>query len=119
VGDRAGAREALEQARAIYEEKYAARSPEHADALVGLGRIDLEEGRSEAALARFEEAADYWAALGPDSRWAGEARFWLGRACAAVGRLEEAESHGRRAAEILSRSPLPSDAALLGRSATR
>jgi tetratricopeptide (TPR) repeat protein len=113
AGDRDGAREAMEQARAIYEEKFAARAPEYADALVGLGRIDLEEGRSEVALHRFEGAADYWAGLDPESRWAGEAQLWLGRACAAAGRLADAETHHARAVAILSHSRLPSDAALL------
>ena len=62
--DAAGARRALDEARAIYEEKFPLRTPEYADVMIGLGRPLLRNG----------------------SRWAAEAASWLGRARAAGGR---------------------------------
>ena len=110
--DRPGAGEALNEAAAIYEEKFAARAPEYADTLIGLGRIALDDGRPEEAARRFETAQAYWRDLDAQSRWAGEAHFWLARAYFALGRKSEAREQGVRAEEILSRSTVPSDAEL-------
>jgi serine/threonine-protein kinase len=113
AGDRAGARSALAEARAIHEEKSSARPPEYADGLIGLGRIDLAEGQPASAARSFEAAAACWRELDAQSRWAGEAAFWLARAYASLGRDGEAREQRSRAVEILSRSTLPSDARLV------
>jgi serine/threonine-protein kinase len=103
ASDLAGARGALDEARAIYEEKFTLRPPEYADALVGLGRIGLVEGRPAEAARRLEAADAYWRDLDPGSRWAAECASWLGRAYAALGRAAEAQAQRSRAGEILSR----------------
>ncbi|HEY8507596.1 MAG TPA: serine/threonine-protein kinase [Steroidobacteraceae bacterium] len=80
AGDLASARSALTEACAIYEEKFPARAPEYADAMIGLGRLALEDGRPGEAARHFKVAADYWRDLNPQSAWATDAQAWLQRA---------------------------------------
>jgi tetratricopeptide (TPR) repeat protein len=113
LGENAAAREALEEAVAIFRERFRKPTPEYADALVGLGRIALAEERTIDALQHLRVADEFWSDLDPENRWAGEAAFWLGRCHTALGQEEEARAVMARAESILSRSPLPTDAALL------
>jgi tetratricopeptide (TPR) repeat protein len=104
---------ALEQARALFGELQPRVTPPHADALVGLGRANIETGRPDRALPLLEEADRFWRDFDPETRWAGEAALWLGRAYAQVGRAAEAKATLSRAKTILSRSPIQTDASLV------
>jgi hypothetical protein len=61
----------------------------------------------------LEEADAFWRRFDADNRWAGDAALWLGRCYADLDRHAEARAVLARAARILSRSPIPSDAKLV------
>ena len=103
----------LEKALALFEEAQPQITPQRADALVGLGRASLGRGRAAEARPFLEAADTFWHEFDADNRWAGEAALWLGRCNRALGRQGEATEALGRAAEILSRSPIPSDVALV------
>ena len=63
-----------------YRQVRTAIAPDHADALIGLGRIRLAEGHADKAIALFTEAVTAWRALDSDGPWAREAGRWLDRA---------------------------------------
>jgi hypothetical protein len=68
------------------------------------------------ALPLLVEADEFWRALDPENRWAGEAAFWLGKTYAALGRRPEAHAALTRAKTLLGRSPFPMDAKLVAAS---
>ena len=112
-GDAAPAAAVLEQALREFERLESRVTPARADALVGLGRARLAQGRVANALPPLETAHAFWRDFDPDNRWAGEAALWLGRCYLALGRKAEADEALNRAQELLSRSPIPSDVKLL------
>lgn len=112
-GDFAAARSSLEEAVEIYREKFRTAPPQHADALIGIGRVALAEQQTAAALSPLLEADRYWRELDPTNRWAGEAAFWLGRCYLALGRSGDAREAFSRAENILAQSPIPMDRKLL------
>jgi tetratricopeptide (TPR) repeat protein len=113
LGRPAEAVETLRPAVADFTAIQIAPTPQRADALVGLGCAYLELGRPADAVPILEEADAFWRSFDAGNRWAGEAALWLGRAYAAVGRQAKARAASSRAVLILSRSPLPLDAALV------
>jgi len=113
LGEFDAARDELGKALAIFEARQAAVTPDRADALVALGRIELATGAADSALAHLTTADSFWRNFVPTSRWAGEAALWLGRCYLAVGRRAEAQATLDRAARILARSPMPGDVDLL------
>jgi serine/threonine protein kinase len=102
---------AFREALPLFERRQFRISPEHADALVGLGRARLGRGDPRSALPLLEKADRFWSEFNTESRWAGEAALWLGRCEAALGR-EVAERTLARAERLLSKSPLRGDLAL-------
>jgi tetratricopeptide (TPR) repeat protein len=88
-------------------------TPQRADALIGLGRARMGQGRALEALPLLEEADRFWRASDAHNRWAGEAALWLGRCYSSLGRGREARRALSRARTILSRSPIPTDGRLL------
>ncbi|MDH4051148.1 MAG: tetratricopeptide repeat protein, partial [Rubrivivax sp.] len=112
IGDTAAARSSLLEALALYEGRGVDLLPEHADALVGLARIELESGDAAQALGGLERADAFWRGLDPGSRWAGEAAFWLGRCHTALGQRRKAAAAYARAAQALAGSTFPGDAEL-------
>jgi serine/threonine-protein kinase len=112
-GDLVQAGEALEQALKEFERLESRITPARADALVGLGRVRLAQGRAAHALPSLEMADAFWRDFDPDNRWAGETALWLGRCYLAIGRTTEGTAALKRAQELLSRSPLASDAELV------
>jgi serine/threonine protein kinase len=110
--ERPQARRALEEALGIYTTLFRTMSPSHADVLVGLGRLELEENRPEAAARYLQQADEFWQRVGPENRWAGEAALWLGRALWALDKRSEARDAFARARPLLLASPLPGDRAL-------
>jgi len=113
LGHMDAARATLRSALALYEGRAVQLLPEHADALIGLARIELAAGDVAAALLSLERADGFWREFDPDSRWAGEAAYWLSEALHANGRHAAAREAYGRAVPILARSPFPSDARLL------
>ena len=102
----------LNEARALLEEVQKEKTPARADALVGLGRAKMGQGRLAEALPLLEAADRFWHEFDAENRWAGEAALWLGRCYAALGRAADARQALARAEKLLSRSPIPSDSRL-------
>ena len=100
------------KAVAMLDELGIERSPDRADAVLGLGRAHLALGEADLARPLLEEAESYWRELNPTGRWAGESALWLGRAYLKLDRTGDARDVLSRAERILSASPLPSDAKL-------
>lgn len=119
LGDHGAAVETLERAVLAFREARMLETPQGADARVGLGRARMGLGRPTEALPALESADAFWRGFDPESRWAGEAALWLGRCLSALGRGSEAERELARAARILARSPIPSDAKLVRLSRAR
>ena len=88
-------------------------TPARADLLVGMARIQLQRRDYADALPPLQKADLFWRDFNPDNRWAGAAALWLGRCYLAMGRTVEANEALNRAERTLSRSPVPSDTALL------
>jgi tetratricopeptide (TPR) repeat protein len=103
----------LEEALSLLGELRRATTPERADVLVGLGRARLGLGHAARALPHLVEADTFWRGFGPDTPWAGEAAFWLGRCLRALGREAEGQRAMARGARLLAHSPLPIDARML------
>jgi hypothetical protein len=102
----------LRGARRRFELAYAAMTPAHADALVGLGRSELRAGAMAAAMPLLAAADRFWMEFDGTSRWSGEAAYYLGTVQLAGGDVTAGRATLERAAAILSRSALPSDTAL-------
>jgi tetratricopeptide (TPR) repeat protein len=113
LGQTDQAAESLERALAMFERLQSRATPNRADALVGLGRVRLTQGKPADARQAIEAADAFWRDFDARNRWAGEAAFWLARCYAALGRDAEAATLSARARAILGRSPLPSDSKLL------
>ena len=113
MDETAPAAAALEQSLEEFERLESLVTPARADALIGLGRARLAQGRAADALPPLETAHKFWREFAPDNRWAGEAALWLGRCYLALGRKAEASEALSRARKLLAASPIPADAALL------
>jgi serine/threonine-protein kinase len=113
LGNVAGASTSLTEALTISRSLERRPVPEHADALVGLGRALLAAGQPAESRPLLEEADAFWRAFDGTSRWAGEASLWLGRSYVSAGRGAEAAAALSRARAILSRSKIPADSMLL------
>jgi eukaryotic-like serine/threonine-protein kinase len=111
LGEFDAARELFTRAEALFDDVQSQHTtPARADLLSGMARVQLQRGDYAAAL-RSAEAADlFWRDFDPENRWAGEAALWLGRCYLALDRGAEADEALSRAARVLSRSPIPSDA---------
>ena len=88
-------------------------TPQHADALLALGRSRLALGQGAAAREALAEADGFWRDFAPGSAWAGEAAHWLARALAAGGQASEAADARARGRSLLAGSTLPVHRALL------
>ncbi|HEU4778285.1 MAG TPA: tetratricopeptide repeat protein, partial [Steroidobacteraceae bacterium] len=113
MDEAAPAAAALEQSLEEFERLEARVTPAHADALVGLGRARLAQGRATDALPSLEIAHGFWRDFAPASRWAGEAALWLGQCYLSLDRNAEAREALSRAENLLEASPIPADAKLL------
>jgi serine/threonine-protein kinase len=114
LGDVAAARQSFGQAASILDELQPQRmTPTRADLSIGMARIHLRTSEPAEALRASQAADAYWRHRSPDSRWAGEAALWLGRAHLASGQRAEAQAALARASRLLSSSNIPADVALL------
>jgi serine/threonine-protein kinase len=112
LGRHADARLSLTEAQQHFERRGVGLVPEQADALLGIGRLELAAGNTAAALTALQRADAFWRDLRADSPWAGEAAFWLAKALAAAGHHAEATLARQRALPLLQRSPFPVHRAL-------
>jgi serine/threonine-protein kinase len=119
LGQTDRAAQSLERALDMFERLQTHTAPNRVDALVGLGRVRMTQGRPADARPLLESADAFWRDFDASNRWAGEAAFWLGRCYAGLGRNADAARPSARARAILSRSPLPNDAKLLRLPAAR
>jgi len=110
--DVAGAESAFREGLALLRSTQVTATPAQAEAWLGLGRVALETGDAPAALDLLQRAHSFWARFGPESRGAGEAAFWLGRAQMMANQSAAAAVTMERAAVLLAASPVPADATL-------
>ena len=114
LGDFAAARQSFVQAESILDELQPQRmTPTRADLMIGMARVHLQASEPAEALRALQAADAYWRERRPDSRWAGEAALWLGRAHLALGQRAEARAALARASKLLSSSSIPADVALM------
>jgi tetratricopeptide (TPR) repeat protein len=99
-------------AKSIFATGGAPPAPQRMEIELGVGRALLALGRTEPALSATRAVDTFWRGFQPESRWAGEAAFWLARCHAARREGAEARAAYARAARILARSPLAKDATL-------
>jgi tetratricopeptide (TPR) repeat protein len=113
LGEFDAARQLFIRTEALFDDVQSQHTtPARANLLSAMARVLLQRGDYAAAL-RSAEAADlFWRDFDPENRWAGEAALWLGRCYLALDRGAEADEALSRAARVLSRSPIPSDAEL-------
>ncbi len=90
-------------------------TPSHATGWALLGRARLAQAALMEAVKLAERADQFWREFDPDNRGAGEAALLVGRCYAALGRDADARQAYTRAARILARSQVASDAKLLKR----
>ncbi|MBL8343820.1 MAG: serine/threonine protein kinase [Rubrivivax sp.] len=107
LGRRTEARASLAEALRHFETSGIGIVAERADALLGLGRLELAEGRHAAALPHLQRAETFWRELRAESLWAAEATHWLAQGLAAAGRGEESAKAAARVRPLLARSPFP------------
>jgi len=88
-------------------------TPLRVDVTVGLGRAVLDQGRAAEALPLLSEANSYWIGYAADSRWAGDAAYWYGRALQVAGRTTEANERLQRAVTVLKTSKIAVDVAVV------
>ncbi|HEV3018257.1 MAG TPA: protein kinase [Burkholderiaceae bacterium] len=105
TGQAQAARPLLVEALAQYQTAQVDLSPRLADALVSLGRADLDLARPESALASLKRAHDFWRQFDPNNLWAAESAYWYGRALVAAGQLDPGRGLIAPARARLLRSP--------------
>jgi tetratricopeptide (TPR) repeat protein len=103
----------LTDASILVEKLQRVASPMRAEIWLGLGRVHLAMGRPGQARALFEQADTFWRDFDPNSRWAGEAAFWLARADDALGQRADARREFTRAIDLLANSPITLDRKLI------
>jgi len=100
---------ALDQAMHQHQRKAVQATPLHAETLVALAQLHLRRGQNEEALRDAREADSFWKAYRPDSRPAGEASLWLGRALIAHGEDAAGRVEVRRGEALLASTHAPTD----------
>lgn len=113
LGRHTEARTSLAEALQHFERRGVGLVPEHANALPGIGRLELAAGNASAALTALQRADAFWRDLRAESPWADETAFWLAKALAAAGHDAEAALARKRALPLLQRSPFPLHRALM------
>jgi eukaryotic-like serine/threonine-protein kinase len=114
LGDLAAAEQSFTLADSELSELQQQRmTPTRADLLIGSARVRMRRGEFALALPDLQRVDAYWREGRPDSRWAGEAALWLGRAHLALGQRAEARAALDRAAKLLGHSKIPADQALM------
>ena len=113
AGEYAQAKSACDEAITLLARFQSRISADRADASLCLGRALLGLGRPADALSPLQLAEGFWRETNGDSRWAGEASYWLARGHEALGQSAQARAAHARAAAALARSPMVGDAVLL------
>jgi tetratricopeptide (TPR) repeat protein len=105
TGQARAARPLLAEAVVLYQIAQVGPSPRVADALVSLGRVDLDLARPESALTSLQRAHDFWREFDPDNPWAAESAYWYGRALLAAGQPDPGSRLIAQARPRLLQSP--------------
>jgi len=99
------AEEVLTRSLQLQQERQVRVTPERAETLVALAELQLRRGRAQEAVTLAREADEFWQGFRPNSRYAGEAAIWHGRALAAVGQVAAGQKAVRRGLSMLAGSP--------------
>jgi eukaryotic-like serine/threonine-protein kinase len=110
-----GAFETLTRARELFESLQPALSPDRADLLVNLARVQIAIGRPEEAVASAGQAAAFWRSFDAANRSTGIALLWHARALHAAGDQTKATEPLQQASAILAIKGQPADRSLLER----
>jgi serine/threonine protein kinase len=105
TGQAQAARPLLVEALDQYQAAQVVLSPLVADALVGLGRADLDLASPQSALAPLKRAHEFWRQFDPDNLWAADTAYWYGRALLAAGEPDAGRGLIAPARARLLRSP--------------
>ncbi len=111
--------EPLTEAQALFAKAELGISPDHAEALVALGRARMQLGDVAAAVPFLSSADQAWQAFDAKNRRAGLAKLYLAQALWAQGERRTATEELRQADSILANSVFPADHALLKSSRQR
>lgn len=79
LGEAALAETHFGEALALFGDRQLVVTPRYADALVGLARVRLSDGRFAEALPLLQSAHAFWQLHDPDQPWALDASSWLAR----------------------------------------
>jgi eukaryotic-like serine/threonine-protein kinase len=112
-GDAQEALQPLQEALALFAQVQIGVSPDQAQALIALGRTQLELGDVNAAVQSLSMADRSWQAFDPKNRHAGLAKLFLAQALWTQGSKRAGEDALNQAGALLVRSVFPSDRALL------
>ncbi|MBE0546795.1 MAG: protein kinase [Rubrivivax sp.] len=112
-GDATRALQALQQAQSLFAQVQPGISPDHAQALVALGRTQMQLRDPQAALLSLSAADRFWQAYAPSGRHAGLAKLYLAQAWWAQGDRRAAVQALSLAQPLLVASGRAADRALL------
>jgi hypothetical protein len=112
-GEARQALQLLQEARALFTQVQIGMSPDQAEALVALGRTQLELGDANAAVLSLSTADRSWQAFDPKNRHAGLAKLYLAQALWTQGDKRAGKEALQQAGALLVHSAFPADRALL------
>jgi eukaryotic-like serine/threonine-protein kinase len=113
AGDARHALKPLQTAQTIYAQANVSPSPDSADALVALGRAQLDLADVSAASLSLAAADRFWQEYDPAHRHAGLAKLYLAQSLWAQGDKHAAVEALRQSAAPLTKSAFPADRTLL------
>ena len=103
----------LTQAQSLFGKLHPTMSPDRADLLVSLSRVQMAGGRAEEAVASADQAATFWRAFDAANRSTAVASLWHARALFAAGHIQEAAETLGQASAMFKTAGLPAERALL------
>jgi eukaryotic-like serine/threonine-protein kinase len=112
-GNLDAARASLLKSQVLFTESEIGVSPQHAEALVALGRARMQLGEIDASATILATAASAWHAFDPKNRHAGLAKLYLADALWAQGDKGAAKDAWKEADAVLIHSAFAADRVLL------
>ena len=107
------AEQVLSASLQAHQKNHVRMTPSRAETLIAVAELHLRRGRVEQALLASAEADQFWQAYRPNSRYAGEAMLWHGRASLMAGQEAVGRLALQRGRTTLSKSPFPVDRQLV------